>query len=132
PLYKEITEKIFEFVIRDLTSEEGAFYSALDAETEGEEGKFYIFNREEIIELLGKEYGEFYCNYYDITERGNFEGKSIPNLIERDLNSIKDMDKAKLESLRDKVFYFREERIKPHRDEKILTSWNGLMIGALA
>ncbi|NMA85850.1 MAG: thioredoxin domain-containing protein, partial [Tissierellia bacterium] len=66
PLYKEITEKILEFVIRDLASEEGSFYSALDAETEGEEGKFYIFTKEEIIDALGKEYGEFYCNYYDI------------------------------------------------------------------
>ena len=132
PLYKKIAEKTFEFVIRDLTSEEGGFYSALDAETEGEEGKFYLFTKEEIIEALGEEYGELYCDYYDISEDGNFEGKSIPNLIEKDLNSINDVDKAKLEGLRDKIFYYREKRIKPHRDEKILTSWNGLMIGALA
>ena len=132
PLYKEITEKVLEFVIRDLASEEGGFYSALDAETEGEEGKFYIFNKEEIIDVLGEEYGEFYCDYYDITEEGNFEGKSIPNLLDKDLNTINDIDKSKLEGLRDKVFYFREKRPKPHRDEKILTSWNGLIIGALA
>lgn len=132
PLYKEITEKIFEFVIRDLASKEGGFYSALDAETEGEEGKFYIFTKEEIIDLLGDEYGEFYCNYYDISEEGNFEGKSIPNLIDKDLNNINHIDKAKLESIRDKVFQYRDKRTKPHRDEKILTSWNGLIIGALA
>ena len=132
PLYKEITEKIFEFVIRDLTSEEGGFYSALDAETEGEEGKFYIFTKEEIVDLLGDEYGEFYCNYYDITEEGNFEGKNIPNLIDKDLNNINDIDKTKLESIRDIVFQYRDKRIKPHRDEKILTSWNGLFIAALA
>ena len=132
PLYKEITEKIFEFVIRDLASEEGGFYSALDAETEGEEGKFYIFTKEEIVDLLGDEYGEFYCNYYDITEEGNFEGKNIPNLIDKDLNNINDIDKTKLESIRDIVFQYRDKRIKPHRDEKILTSWNGLFIAALA
>ena len=132
PLYKEITEKIFEFVIRDLASEEGGFYSALDAETEGEEGKFYIFTKEEIVDLLGDEYGEFYCNYYDITEDGNFEGKNIPNLIDKDLNNINDIDKTKLESIRDIVFQYRDKRIKPHRDEKILTSWNGLFIAALA
>lgn len=132
PFYKEITEKIFEFVIRDLASEEGGFYSALDAETEGEEGKFYIFTKEEIVDLLGDEYGEFYCNYYDITEEGNFEGKNIPNLIDKDLNNINDIDKTKLESIRDIVFQYRDKRIKPHRDEKILTSWNGLFIAALA
>ena len=132
PLYKEITEKIFEFVIRDLTSEEGGFYSALDAETEGEEGKFYLFTKDEIIELLGEEYGEFYCNYYGIREEGNFESKNIPNLIDKDLNNINDVDKAKLESIRDRVFHHRDKRTKPHRDEKILTSWNGLMIASLA
>lgn len=132
PLYKEVTEKILEFLLRDMVSEEGGFYSALDAETEGEEGKYYVFDKEEIIDVLGEDYGEFYCSYYDITEKGNFEGKSNPNLIAQDLNKINDIDKGKLESMRDMVFQYREKRTKPHRDEKILTSWNGLIISALA
>lgn len=132
PIYKEVTEKIFEFVIRDLGSGDGGFYSALDAETEGEEGKFYVFSREEIIEELGEEYGQFYCDFYGISGEGNFKGKNIPNLIGKDLKNINKQDWAKLEGLRDRVYQFREKRTKPHRDEKILTSWNGLFIGALA
>jgi uncharacterized protein YyaL (SSP411 family) len=132
PFYKEVAEKIYEFVLRDMVSEEGGFYSALDAETEGEEGKFYIFEYDEIIDLLGREYGEFYCSYYDITKEGNFEGKNIPNLIGKKLISIDEVDKGKLESMRDMLLSYRNNRIKPHRDEKVLTSWNGLMISALA
>ena len=130
--YKEIGEKIFEFLLRDMVSEEGGFYSALDAETEGEEGKYYVFEYDEIIDLLGEEFGEFYTNYYDITEEGNFEGKSIPNLIGKDLDSIKELDMNKLDSMRDMILSYRDKRVKPHRDEKILTSWNGLAIAALA
>jgi len=131
-LYKEVAEKIFDFVIREMISKEGAFFSALDAETEGEEGKFYVFNYDEIIDVLGKEDGEFYCNHYDITKEGNFEGKNLPNLIGYDIESIDDKDKRHLEELRQKLFSYREKRIYPHRDEKILTSWNGIMISALA
>lgn len=131
-IYREIVEKIFEFVIRDLASDDGSFYSALDAETEGEEGKYYIFTKEEIIDLLGEEFGEFYCDYYNISEEGNFEGKNILNLIDKDLLSISNRDKAKLEGIRDKVFQYREQRTQPHRDEKILTAWNGLFIAALS
>ena len=129
PFYKEIAEKIFEFLLRNMFSEEEGFYAALDAETEGEEGKFYIFEYDEIINLLGEEYGNFYCNHYDIIKEGNFEGKNIPNLIGKDLNSI---DKNKLDNMRDMLLSYRDKRTKPHRDEKILTSWNGLIIGALA
>lgn len=132
PLYKEIGEKIFEFLLRDLLSEEGGFYSALDAETEGEEGKYYIFEYDEIINLLGEEFGKFYAKYYDITERGNFEGKNIPNLIGKDLDAISELDMNKLDSMRDMTLSYRDKRVKPHRDEKILTSWNGLAIASLA
>ena len=131
-LYKEVAEKIFEFLLRDMVSSQGGFYSALDAETEGEEGKFYVFERDEIIQLLGNDYGELYCKYYDITDKGNFEGKNIPNLIDMDLEDINSIDKGKLESMRDTLFYYRNRRTKPYRDNKILTSWNGLIIAALA
>jgi uncharacterized protein YyaL (SSP411 family) len=131
-LYKEIGEKIFEFVLRDMTSEEGGFYSALDADSEGQEGKFYVFDYKEVIDLLGEELGDLYCKYYDITKEGNFEGKNIPNLIDQDLEKMSSLDKSKLDSINQMIFNYREKRVKPHRDEKILTSWNGLMIGALA
>ena len=132
PLYKEIGDKIFEFVLRDMISEEGGFYSALDAETEGEEGKYYVFEYDEIINLLGEDFGKYYCSYYDITKVGNFEGKNIPNLIGEDLDAISELDMNKLDSMRDMILSYRDKRVKPHRDEKILTSWNGLMIASLA
>lgn len=132
PLYKEIVEKIFEFILSEMISEEGGFYAALDAESEGEEGKYYVFEYREIIDILGYELAELYCNHYNITEKGNFEGKNIPNLIGKDFNSINNIEKQKLETARERLFAYRDNRIKPHRDEKILTSWNGLMVGSLA
>lgn len=110
----------------------GGFYSALDAESEGVEGKFYVFTYDEIIEVLGKDLGELYCQYYNITREGNFEGANNPNLIGVNIFEISEEDKEKLERARDLLFQFREKRIRPHRDEKILTSWNGLVIGSFA
>lgn len=133
-LYKQIADKVFTYVIRDMTSNEGGFYSAEDADSEREEGKFYIWNAEEVESVLGKEYGKLFCKYYDITNDGNFEGKSIPNLIKASLSEIeKDIDlKEKLDGCRDKLFKYRLDRIHPYKDDKILTSWNGLMIAAMA
>ncbi|MEW8973006.1 MAG: thioredoxin domain-containing protein [Tissierellaceae bacterium] len=127
-LYGEIAKKIFEFTIRDLRSPEGGFYSALDADSEGIEGKYYLFSREEIMDLLGDDWGEKFCTNYDISNMGNFEGLNIPNLIDQDLQDID----SSMDSMIDMISTYREMRIKPHRDEKILTSWNGLMIGSLA
>src|SRR3712207_6421028 len=92
--YKEVAEKIFTYILRDMTSPEGGFYSAEDADSEGVEGKFYIWSLEEIESILGEDAKKF-CNIYDITEKGNFEGKNIPNLIGKDLENI-----DKLEELR--------------------------------
>ncbi|EOC99482.1 thioredoxin domain-containing protein [Caldisalinibacter kiritimatiensis] len=133
-LFKEIVEKIFTYVFREMMSEEGGFYSALDADSEGEEGKFYLWTVEEIESVLGEEDGKLYCKYYDISERGNFEGKNIPNLIKTNLKNIeKDKElKNKLESLNKKLYNYRERRVHPHKDDKILTAWNGLMIAALS
>ncbi|WFA09909.1 thioredoxin domain-containing protein [Tissierella sp. Yu-01] len=132
PLFKDVAEKIYEFVLRDMISENGGFYSALDADSEGEEGKFYLFESEEVVDLLGKEWGDIFNKYYDITKQGNFEGKNIPNLIKTDLDSIPSNDEAILNSIIQMLFSYREKRVSPHRDEKILTAWNGLMIGSLA
>lgn len=131
-LFKDVAQKIYTFALRELLSDKGGFYSALDAETEGEEGKYYIFSHDEIMNLLGDELGKLYCKYYGITEKGNFEGKNIPNLIGKDIFSIKKEDDVVLDSLRDMVLAYREKRQRPSRDEKILTSWNGLMIASLA
>lgn len=127
-LYRNVAEKIYEFVIRDFLSNKGGIFSALDAESEGVEGKYYLLDKDEVLGLLDKKWGEFFCNAYDITEKGNFEGTNIPNLIGKDLDILDPGLKIMIE----KVFTYRKMRPMPHRDEKILTSWNGLIIGSLA
>ncbi|WP_322922913.1 thioredoxin domain-containing protein [Paenibacillus campi] len=137
--YARIAESIFTYVLRDMTSPEGAFYSAEDADSEGVEGKFYLFDRYEIEDVLGLEAMHTYCNVYDITPEGNFEGENIPNLIartiaeiaeERDLNEL--ALRTDLEEYRQKLFDYREQRVHPFKDDKVLVSWNGMMIAALA
>lgn len=137
--YADIAEKVIAYVLRDMTDEQGGFYSAEDADSEGEEGKFYLWSPDEVLKVLGEEEGELFCDLYDITERGNFEGRSIPNLIGTDLVSFAqrrnlDLDELtqRIEQARIQLFNHRESRIHPHKDDKILTSWNGLMISALA
>ncbi|HHV30760.1 thioredoxin domain-containing protein [Acetivibrio mesophilus] len=127
--YADIAKQIFTYVLRDMTSPEGGFYSAEDADSEGEEGKFYVWSPDEIKEILGDSDGEKYCKYYNITEEGNFEGLNILNLIN---STISDEDMEFAESCRQKLFEYREKRVHPHKDDKILTSWNGLMIAAMA
>jgi uncharacterized protein YyaL (SSP411 family) len=137
--YADVAEQIIAYVLRDMTDAQGAFYCAEDADSEGEEGKFYVWKPEEIRQVLGDEEGELYCSVYDISDSGNFEGHSIPNLIEwtvEDAARLKGIPlnelQARLEASRQKLFEYREQRIHPHKDDKILTSWNGLMIMALA
>ncbi|XJZ25762.1 thioredoxin domain-containing protein [Bacillota bacterium Lsc_1132] len=127
--YKKIAQEIFTYILRDMQHPEGGFYSAEDADSEGEEGKFYVWTPEEIKEVLGEELGELFCQTYDISESGNFEGKSIPNLI---AFSEQEDELQTLEGARKKLFEYRKKRIPPYKDDKILTSWNGLMIAALA
>lgn len=128
PLYREVAERTAEYILREMTSEEGGFYSAQDADSEGVEGKYYLFEADEITELLGKEEGEAFCRYFDITKKGNFEGKSIPNLLE---NTEKTMLPEKLASDLQVIYHYRKNRYRLHLDDKILTSWNGLMIAAM-
>lgn len=130
PVYAEIAEKIFTYVLRDMTSPEGGFYAAEDADSEGEEGKFYVWSVEEIKEILGETDGQFFCEYYGITPKGNFEGKNILNRIDREEDV--QFQQNRIEPLRKKVFEEREKRIHPFKDDKILTSWNGLMIAAMS
>ncbi len=125
PLYLSIAEKTAEYIFRDMTSPEGGFYSSQDADSEGEEGKYYLFTPSEIISVLGKENGERFNRRFDITDEGNFEGKSIPNLLKSD--PMDDSCEQFLSTLDD----YRRGRYSLRRDEKILTSWNGLMIAAM-
>lgn len=132
--YCQIADKIFTYVLRDMTATEGGFYSAEDADSERVEGKFYVWEVKEVEEVLGKEDSAVFCKYYDIKHGGNFEGKSIPNLIGTSLNDMEG-DPAleeKMDEWRDKLFEHRLQRIHPHKDDKILTAWNGLMIAAMA
>ena len=130
--YARITEEIFTYILRDMTSPEGAFYTAEDADSQGIEGKFYVWTPEEIIEILGKEKGAIFCREYDIIPGGNFEGKSIPNLIENKGLAEDEERLAALNEWRERLFEVREKRVHPSKDDKVLTSWNALMISALA
>ena len=131
PFYKRVAEEIFEYVKRDMTSPEGAFYSAEDADSEGEEGRFYTFTQEEIIALLGADDGKKFCEAFDITEKGNFEGRNILNLIANE-NYEQIIGADFYQKCLRKIFNYREDRERPLRDDKILTAWNGLMIYAHA
>lgn len=134
--YKNIAEMTMEYVLRELTAPEGGFYCAQDADSEGVEGKYYVFTPDEIIKVLGSEDGNYFNQYYGITESGNFEGKSIPNRLHIDFHYFNSNDESlesdKIVTLRKKVFDYRINRTKLHKDDKILTSWNGIMIAAFA
>lgn len=129
-LFKEVAENIIEYLLRDMRYKEGGFYCAEDADSEGIEGKFYLWTVEEVRKVLGEEEGERFCKLYDISEKGNFEGKNIPNLISVNLEDIK--NKEVIENQIKELFSYREGRVHPHKDDKILVSWNGLMIASLA
>ena len=137
--YAEVAREIFRYVLRDMTSPEGGFCSGEDADSEGEEGLFYLWTPEEIVEPLGRDTGELFCRFYGIVPGGNFEhGKSIPHVQEaaesfakREGMTVSAL-KQVLEEARARLFEIREKREHPLKDDKVLTSWNGLMIAALA
>ncbi len=124
-LYLEIAEKTADYILREMTSKDGGFFSAQDADSEGEEGKYYLFTPDEIISVLGEADGEKFNRYFDITSTGNFEGKSIPNLLHSD-----PADKS-FGAFLPKLQQFRKNRYSLHLDDKILTSWNSLMLAAM-
>ncbi|MBS4173148.1 thioredoxin domain-containing protein [Bacillus sp. FJAT-49736] len=137
--WKRISYEVVNFLKREMTNAEGAFYSAIDADSEGMEGKYYIWSRTEILNILDFDLGELFCDAYDITEEGNFEGLNIPNLIHTDIDEISkskgmtvDQVLSKLDKAKELLLSEREKRVYPHLDDKILTSWNALMAAALA
>ncbi|WP_379968038.1 thioredoxin domain-containing protein [Ectobacillus sp. sgz5001026] len=136
--YAQIVDEIITFVKRELTDVDGAFYSALDADSDGVEGKYYVWTKEEILQLLGDEMGELVAEVYDITELGNFEGENIPNLIHTNWERIerfgfsKEELDEKLTAAKETLLLERSTRVYPHCDDKILTAWNALFISGLA
>jgi uncharacterized protein len=138
--YLETAEKTLDYVIREMTSPNGGFYSAQDADSEGEEGKFYTWSKQEIISSLDdeKKNADIFCEYYGVTEGGNFEGKNILHItkstgeIARKYGQTPEEIEQVLQNISKRLFTIREKRTKPGRDDKILTSWNGLMISAFS
>jgi uncharacterized protein YyaL (SSP411 family) len=123
-------EETVGWLTREMLQPGGAFAASLDADSEGHEGRFYVWTRAEVIEALGPAEGTFFSDAYDIREGGNWEGKSIPNRLGRAAPSA--ADEARLGPARAALFARRAARIRPATDDKILTDWNGLMIAALA
>ena len=141
PFYRRIVEETLDYVLREMTHPLGGFFSTQDADSEGEEGRFFVWTPAEIKAILGEAEGELICRYYGVTERGNFEGKNVLHVAE-DLDALAQRPQARpdylryfddmLQFARQRLFEAREKRAKPARDEKILAAWNGLMMRALA
>jgi uncharacterized protein len=138
--YARVAKEIMAYISRDMTDGEGGFYSAEDADSEGEEGKFYVWRRDEIIDILGRSDGELFCKFYDVKLEGNFEhattilnhiGQTLDEFAARVGKNASELE-ASLEHSRQKLFEVREKRIHPYKDDKVLTAWNGLMIAAFA
>jgi len=128
-LFRFRIEETIDGLLREMRHDEGAFYSSLDADSEGEEGKFYVWTKDEVEQVLGDE-AEMFCALYDISENGNWEGKSIPNLLGQNSEGLSDkLDDVK--SLRTELLKIRAKRIRPGLDDKILADWNGMLIEAI-
>ncbi|MBT4558815.1 MAG: thioredoxin domain-containing protein, partial [Nitrospina sp.] len=136
--FAEFANDLLQYIDRDMTSKEGAFFSAEDADSEGVEGKFYVWTQEEVEQILGRKTASIAIPYYNITPGGNFEGKNILNITRDPKTVAKDVGMQEADGLkelaiaREKLLEVRSKRIRPLLDDKILTSWNALMISAMA
>ena len=136
--YKDVVCDSLDYILRDMTDVDGAFHSTEDADSEGVEGKFYVWSPGEVTEVLGESASERFCYVYDVTEHGNFEGHSILNLPKtiQQCAEAKCWDVAELQAelaeSRAKLLERRDTRVRPGKDDKIIVSWNGLMIDAMA
>ena len=137
-LFKNVAIETLEYVRREMLDPSGGFYSSQDADSEGVEGKFFVWTPEEIVEILGTDHAQIFNFYYDVSEEGNFEEKNILHVSYTHEAAARALKIAAselisiLETGRNKLFAAREKRIKPFRDEKVLTAWNGLMLAAVA
>lgn len=126
-MYADTARRTLDYVLRELTGPSGEFYCGQDADSDGVEGRYYYFTKEEVLEVLGPKDGAEFCRIYDITSEGNFEGKCIPNRIDADHNPWPS-DDPRLK----KLYGYRLDRVSLHRDDKVILSWNGWMIIAMA
>ncbi len=129
-VYRQRAHETVEWLKREMTTAEGVFSASLDADSEGEEGKFYVWSHDEVLRALGIEDGEFFARHYDVTPAGNFEGHNILNRLKPQPRS--EEDEIRLAALRAKLLTVRGARVRPGLDDKVLADWNGLMIAALA
>jgi len=140
PRYRQVAEETLEYVMRDMTNPRGGFYSSEDADSDGEEGKFYTWTPEEIVAVLGDDNGRIVAGYFGVTRDGNFEhGKSIltaawesPEAYAAEMNLDVTVARSAITRGKKELFYARERRVRPGRDDKTLTAWNGLMLSAFA
>ncbi|MCC6418748.1 MAG: thioredoxin domain-containing protein [Gemmataceae bacterium] len=138
PFYREVVEETLGYILREMTSPDGPFYSTQDADSEGEEGKFFVWSAAEVERVLGPDLFRPFAAVYDVTPGGNWEGHNIlhrtrPYDQEARLLNVSEADlRARLDEARRKLFAVRSRRVWPGRDEKTLTAWNGLMLSALA
>jgi uncharacterized protein len=136
--YADTARDILDYVLHDMTHPEGGFYSAEDADSEGHEGKFYCWTRQELAELLAPEEFKVVVRYFGVTERGNFIDHSHPqplpgqNVLSVVDPNLSEAERARLVSAKGKMLEARSQRVRPHLDDKTLASWNGLMLGAMA
>ena len=136
--YLDIAVNIFDFVKRELLSPEGGFYSSLDADSDGDEGKYYVWERREVESLLSEKDAEIFCAFYDITQKGNFEGKNILHVnvskasISQKYNISENQIDDILKDSKSKLLKERGKRVKPALDDKVITSWNALMLSSFA
>jgi uncharacterized protein len=138
PFYRRIAEETLDYVVREMTSPEGGFYSSQDADSEGEEGKFYTWTAAQVAASLSREDADLFMRYFDVTPEGNFEHRNIlhvpqgaPGVAHAAAVTQQELQESLTRS-RKMLFTARERRVKPARDEKILTSWNGLMLRGFA
>jgi uncharacterized protein YyaL (SSP411 family) len=129
PLFKTRAQETVGWLAREMTIEGGAFSASLDADSEGEEGKFYVWSPEEIEHAIGKDEAEFFARHYDVTAEGNFEGHTILNRLARVPATSE--EERRLADLRRRLLAVRDKRVRPGLDDKVLADWNGMMIAAL-
>ena len=129
PLYHQRATETVAWLRREMTTREGAFCASLDADSEGEEGKFYVWTYDEVLHHLGPADGRFFAQHYDVTPAGNFEGQTILNLLKAP--AISEAERERLASMRARLLRVRGSRVRPALDDKVLADWNGMMIAAL-
>ncbi len=134
--FRAVAERTLDYLLREMCTEDGLFYAATDADSEGEEGRFFVWTPAQVIAAAGREEGEAFCAYYDVTAAGNWEGKGIPRVLQPvatvsgRLGVTAGVLEARLDVARKKLYGARATRVPPARDDKVLVSWNGMTIVA--